>query len=152
MAPPRAPRIIAGTMAATIALTAGVAIATDGDQKPEDPKLDDVVLVRDFAQTEITSTTVTMPAADETMQSPFDTAMSIESGESVESIESAESVESIESAESVESIESAESVESVESVESAESVESIESVESAESVESIESVESADSADSADTP
>lgn len=140
MAPPRAPRIIAGTMAATIALTAGAAIATDGDQKPEDPKLDDVVLVRDVAQTEITSTTVTMPAADETMQSPFDTAMSIESGESVESIESAESVESIESAESVESIESAESVES------------IESVESAESVESIESVESADSADSADTP
>ena len=158
MAPPRAPRIIAGTMAATIALTAGVAIATDGDQKPEDPKLDDVVLVRDVAQTEITSTTVTMPAADETMQSPFDTAMSIESGESVESIESAESVESMESiesaesVESMESVESAESVESIESVESAESVESMESVESAESVESIESVESADSADSADTP
>lgn len=134
MAPPRAPRIIAGTMAATIALTAGAAIATDGDQKPEDPKLDDVVLVRDVAQTEITSTTVTMPAADETMQSPFDTAISVESTESTESIESAESIES---------------VESTESIESAESVESVESVESAESTESIES---ADSADSADTP
>jgi hypothetical protein len=116
MAPPRTPKIIAGTMAATIALTAGAAIAADGDQKPEDPKLDDVVLVRDVARTEFTSTTVTLPAADQTMQSPFDTAMSVES---VESVESGESVESVESGESVESVESGESFESADSADSA---------------------------------
>ena len=35
MAPPRVPKIIAGTMAATIALTAGAAIAADLDARRE---------------------------------------------------------------------------------------------------------------------
>jgi hypothetical protein len=87
-------------MAATIALTAGAAIAADGEKKPEDPKLDDVVFVRDVAQTELTTTTVTMPDADTSVQSPFDTAMSVESTESMESPESTESIDSADSADS----------------------------------------------------
>ena len=133
MAPPRVPKIVAGTMAATFALTAGVAIAADGGSTPEDPKLDDVVLVRDVAQNEITTTTVTMPDADDSMESPFDTMMSVESVQSMESVDSVESMESVDSVESMESPESMESVDSVESMESPESMESVDSADSADS-------------------
>ena len=118
MAPPRIRKIVAGTVAATVALTAGVAIAGDGEAPSDVPKLDDVVFVRDVVAQDVTTTTVTMPDDGDSMQSPFDTVMSVES---MESPDSPESVESVESPESMESPDSPESVESADSADSADS-------------------------------
>ena len=147
MAPPRTPKIIAGTVAAAVTLTAGAAIASELTA-PAEPALDDVVLVRDVEPPEWSAADLVAPDDTDSVASPFDS-VSAESVESVESVESI-SVESVESV-SVESIESV-SIESVsmdsESVESV-SMESLESV-SMESV-SMESV-SAESPDSVDSP
>ena len=124
MAPPRIRKIVAGTVAATVALTAGVAIAGDGEAPSDVPKLDDVVFVRDVVAQDVTTTTVTMPDDGDSMQSPFDTVMSVESMESVDSPESSDSPESVESVESPESMESPDSPESVESADSADSADS----------------------------
>ena len=117
MAPPIPPRIVAGTLAAAVTLTAGAAIASDAEAAPEVPKLDDVVLVRDISPPEWSASDIVAPASD-SVASPFDSATSVESVESTQSVESVESVESTQSVESVESTQSVESVDSPDSVDS----------------------------------
>ena len=127
MAPPSNRKVIAGTLAAAISLTAGVAIASDDNGSADEPKLDDVVLVRDVSPPEWSAADIVPASADTSVASPF---------ESMESVDSLESAESLDSAESVDSLESAESLDSAESVDSLESMDSVESMDSPDSVDS----------------
>jgi hypothetical protein len=111
MTPPIPPRIVAGTIAAAITLTAGGAIASDAGAESEEPKLEDVVFVRDVPQPEFSASTFSV-VADESTASPFDSLLSAESVASVESVESVDSVDSVDSVESADSVDSPESVDS----------------------------------------
>jgi len=126
MAPPNSPRIIAGTVAAAITLTAGAAIGSDDVPASEEPKLDDVVLIRDVSPPEWSASDIAAATSD-SVASPFDSFVSVES---VDSVDSADSVDSVDSVESVESVDSVDSADSVDSVDSADSVDSVDSVDS----------------------
>ena len=91
MAPPNTRRVIAGTVAAAITLAAGAAIASDDPRTPEEPKLDDIVLVRDVSPPEWKTSEIVAPTSDPSVASPF---QSVESVESVESFDSPDSVDS----------------------------------------------------------
>jgi hypothetical protein len=99
MAPQNNRRIIAGTIAAAITLTAGAAVASDDAPTSEEPILNDIVLVRDVSPPEWSASDIVAPTSDP-VASPFDSAVSVDSVDSVESVDSVDSVESVDSVDS----------------------------------------------------
>lgn len=87
MAPPIPPKIVVGTVAAAITLTAGGAIASDAGTESEEPKLEDVVLVRDVTPPGWSASNI-FATADESVASPFDSPVSVDSVDSSESVDS----------------------------------------------------------------
>jgi hypothetical protein len=74
MTPSKPIKLVAGTLTAAIALSAGAALASDsGDPEPD---LKDVVLIRDIDPPEWTpaSFTLTQADADDSIASPFESA------------------------------------------------------------------------------
>ena len=105
MAPPIPPKLVAGTVAAAITLTAGSAIASDTGSESEEPKLEDIVLVRDVTPPEWAASDL-VTKADDPVASPFDSAESVDSPESVDSAESVDSPESVDSVDDPDSVDS----------------------------------------------
>ncbi len=117
MTPSRPIKLVAGTVTAAIALSAGAALASDsGDPEPD---LKDVVLIRDIDPPEWSPASLVFDQSDidDSIASPFETAdePSLDSEPSDPSVDSEPSEPSVDSDPSVDSEPSEPSVDSIDS-------------------------------------